>query len=387
MESIGTLAGGIAHDLNNLLAPIAMGLDLLKAQPLDARASQIVGSMEVSAHRGIDLVKQVLSFARGVEGARVSVDVAAVAREVATIFERTSPRNVRLNVEAVEPPWPVLGDPTQIHQVLLNLCLNARDAMAEGGDVAVMVRNRSYDAVEAAANPDIAPGRYVEIAVTDTGCGIPHERMDRIFEPFYTTKGIGKGTGLGLSTALGIVRSHGGFMRVYSEVDQGTTFRVCLPARDDAVAHALSTELAPRPLPRGAGELILVVDDEISILSLARQTLEAFGYRVLTASDGAEALDLFAQRHDEIALVLTDVMMPGVDGPRLIAALRRIDPRVRVIASSGLATEARAALGSEQRFLAKPYTAEDLLHALRAALHDTSSGVAAGAPTLHRGAP
>jgi len=379
MESIGTLAGGIAHDLNNLLSPISMGVDLLKTYDLEPKCQQIIANMELSARRGIDLVKQVLSFARGVEGARVTIELAEVLREVEAIVERTFPKNVQLTCEVCPRPWAVLGDPTQLNQVLLNLCVNARDAMPEGGHLTICVNNRVFDETYAAMNRDVSPGRYVEIEVSDEGCGIPRELMDRIFEPFFTTKEIGKGTGLGLSTAIGIVRSHGGFVTVYSEPGRGTTFRVCLPALEDVMARSVSTGVAAEPLPRGSGELVLVVDDEVSILQVTRQTLEAFGYRVLTAEDGARAIGLYALHREDVAVVLTDMMMPVMDGPALIAALRRIDPTVRVIASSGLSANGNLIRNgaSVKHFLAKPYSAEALLQTLRAVLRDPANALPA----------
>jgi PAS domain S-box-containing protein len=371
MESIGTLAGGIAHDLNNLLAPISMGVELMKTYELDAKCGQILASMELSARRGIDLVKQVLFFARGMEGSRVTVAIEDVTREVESIVERTFPKALHLTREICAPPWPVLGDPTQLTQVLLNLCVNARDAMPDGGRLGIVVRNRVFDDTYVAMNRGVAAGRYVEIEVTDTGCGIPAQIQDRIFEPFFTTKEIGKGTGLGLSTVIGIVRSHGGFVSVYSELGKGTAFRVCLPAREDAMARGVPHGAVGEPLPRGNGELVLVVDDEASILHITRQTLEAFGYRALTAEDGAQAIALFALHGAEVAAVVTDMMMPVMDGLALIAALRRIDPDVRVIASSGLNANgnvARVAHADVKHFLAKPYSAEELLQTLRAVL-------------------
>ena len=371
MESIGTLAGGIAHDLNNLLAPISMGVELMKTYDLDAKCGQILASMELSARRGIDLVKQVLSFARGMEGSRVTIAIEDVTREVESIVERTFPKSLELTREICTEPWPVLGDPTQLNQVLLNLCVNARDAMPDGGRLTIAVRNRVFDDTYAAMNRGVAAGRYVEIEVSDTGCGIPAHLRDRVFEPFFTTKEIGKGTGLGLSTVIGIVRSHGGFVNVYSEVGKGTSFRVCLPAREDTMARGLPHGAVGEPLPRGNGELVLVVDDEASILHITRQTLEAFGYRALTAEDGAQAIGLFALHREDIAAVVTDMMMPVMDGLALIAALRRIDPDVRVIASSGLNANghvARLAHADVEHFLAKPYSAEELLQTLRAVL-------------------
>jgi signal transduction histidine kinase/ActR/RegA family two-component response regulator len=368
MESLGTLAGGIAHDINNLLAPITMGVELLRLHEPHPKSQLVIDNIERSARRGANLVRQVLSFARGVEGSRVPLQVRHLVREVESIVENTFPKNIVFESQLGPNLWPVVGDPTQISQVLLNLCVNARDAMPEGGHLTLRAVNAEVDVQYALMNRGVAAGRYVTIEVTDDGCGIPREIVDRIFEPFFTTKKLGQGTGLGLSTVLGIVRSHGGFVNVYSESDHGSTFHVGLPAQPDSPTAASSSPFE-EPLPRGDGETILLVDDEASILSTTRQTLEAFGYRVLTAVDGAQAISCYAMHRGEIALVLTDMMRPVMDGPALINALRRIDPKVRIIASSGLhGNENRAASTGVKHFLVKPFTADTMLKALRTAL-------------------
>jgi CheY-like chemotaxis protein len=266
--------------------------------------------------------------------------------------------------------WSVLGDPTQLHQVLLNLCVNARDAMPEGGDLTIEAENAEIDDVYTALNPDAKQGDYVVIRVSDTGSGIAPDTRDRIFEPFFSTKEVGRGTGLGLSTSLAIVRSHGGFISLYSEPGVGTTFRVYLPATR---AQSPSPE-APRSVASfagGNGELVLLVDDESPIRQVAQRTLERTGYRVITAADGREAMSIYSERGGEIDLVLTDMSMPVMDGPTLIARLRGENPDVRIIASSGLSTAEGAGTDAGGRavpFLPKPYTAETLLRVVRDAL-------------------
>jgi PAS domain S-box-containing protein len=376
MESIGTLAGGIAHDLNNLLAPIVMGVGLLQQYQPNDKAQQVIRNIERSAKRGTDLVKQVLSFARGVEGSRVAVHLKHVIREIVGMTESTFPKNITVDTNTPNDLWLVTGDPTQLNQVLLNLCVNARDAMPNGGRLVITAANTVIDEQYAVMNRGVVSGRYVRLEVTDNGSGMPQEVVDRIFEPFFTTKELGKGTGLGLSTVLGIVRSHGGFVNVYSEPGKGSTFKVYLPAQELDQAGAAPAADRPETATRGHGELILVVDDEASILSVTQQTLEAFGYRVITAEDGAQAIGLYAMHREEVAVVLTDMMMPVMDGPALIAALRRINPGVRVIAASGLNANgnvARATLAGVKHFLAKPYTAEALLGMLKKILTDASS--------------
>jgi PAS domain S-box-containing protein len=372
MESLGTLAGGIAHDLNNLLAPILMGVNLLERQPLSEPDQRVVKTIGRSAARGTNLVKQVLSFARGVEGARVAVHLGHIIKEVESIVQMTFPKNVTMEAHAPAGLDLVMGDPTQLNQVVMNLCVNARDAMPNGGHLNVSVSTLEVDEQFAVMNREAKPGRYLLLEVTDTGSGIPKEILDRIFEPFFTTKDVGHGTGLGLSTVLGIVRSHGGFVKVYSELGKGTVFKVYLPADREGESQAASG-LAVTELPRGNGELVLVVDDEHSILGITQQTLETYGYRTLVAEDGAQAIGLFALHRNEIAVVLTDMMMPVMDGLALIAGLRRIEPKVRIIAASGLnanATLAKATHAGIKHFLAKPYSAETMLKALHAELHD-----------------
>lgn len=362
MESIGTLAGGIAHDLNNVLAPILMSVDLLRLSVDDPEVGEVLTAVERSARRGADLVRQVLSFARGVEGERVVVDPRQLVRDVSRIALETMPRSIEVDATAHGDVWGVVGDATQLHQVLINLCVNARDAMPNGGTLRIATDNIRLDTAPPGAEPAFKPGRYVVVTISDTGHGMPPEVLARVFEPFFTTKPIGKGTGLGLATVQAIVKSHGGWMTVYSEPGQGSVFRVYLPAADRSPEESEQVPLVE--LPRGDGELILVVDDEAAIRMITRQTLEAFGYRVVTAQDGAEALAVFVQNEREVAVVLTDMMMPIMDGAATIRALQRLRPDVRIIAASGLNANggvAKAAGAGIRHFLAKPYTTEALL--------------------------
>jgi PAS domain S-box-containing protein len=370
MESLGTLASGIAHDLNNLLAPITMGVDLLSRLDSNPKSVAILESMQRSAKRGAELVKQVLSFARGVDGTRTPQRLEPILQEVESMARNTFPRNITIELNVIAGLWPVVADATQLNQVLLNLCVNARDAMPNGGRLELSAYNVEIDPETAVLNRTLTPGRYVVLQVTDNGAGIPQTIIDRIFEPFFTTKEVGKGTGLGLSTVLSIVRSHGGSVNVYSEPNQGSVFKVYLPAQPEVTTASVSPSAADK-FPRGRGELILVVDDETSIQDIVRQALETFGYQVVTASDGAEAVALFAQRHNEITLVLTDMMMPVMDGLALIAALRRIKPDVLIVAGSGLNANAnlsRALNLGVNHFLAKPYAVDVMLQTFRKAL-------------------
>ncbi len=366
LEGIGLLAGGIAHDLNNVLAPILMGADLLKLTARDEPVKQQLDSIVESAKRGADIVKQVLTFARGIEGERIPIEPKHVIKEMARMARETFPRNLRIQVDVPNDLWTVMGDPTQLHQVLLNLSVNARDAMPQGGILSYSARNVEVDPLLAQAQAHAKPGPHVVLRVQDTGTGIPPEVLDRIFEPFFTTKELGKGTGLGLSTAMGIVRSHGGFITVESEPGKGTAFEAWLPASPQA--HRPEAKPAAMTLPRGQGELVLVVDDEGDILHVTRAMLERHGYRVITAGDGTLALTELSRHLGEVRLVITDILMPFMDGVQLIHALRRMAPELRVIASSGALgmpgqkdrTDEVKALGVRQ-ILHKPYSVEQLL--------------------------
>jgi two-component system cell cycle sensor histidine kinase/response regulator CckA len=370
MESIGTLAGGIAHDLNNILAPILMSIDLLRRQSDSPQTTKILQTIQVSAKRGADIVRQVLSFARGMEGQRIEVQPKHLLNELENIIQDTFPKDIRLQFSAPNDIWTILGDPTQVHQVLLNLSVNARDAMPNGGSLTVSVENCVLDEQYAAMHKQAKAGRYVKMKVTDSGVGIPPKLIDKIFEPFFTTKELSKGTGLGLSTVMAIVKSHGGIINVYSNQGKGTAFTVYLPAMEMS-AEALKDHGALADMPRGNGETVLVVDDEASILTITGQTLEAYGYVVLIASNGADALASYLQNQEEIKVVLTDMMMPVMGGAALVHALKRINPTVKIIAASGLNAEGeidQATSGGLKHFLIKPYTAGVLLQTMRTIL-------------------
>jgi PAS domain S-box-containing protein len=371
MESIGTLAGGIAHDLNNILAPIMMSIDILKSLSNAPQAMKILDTIQLSAKRGADIVRQVLSFARGLEGQKIEVQPKHLLKDLENIIKDTFPKDIRMEFAVPNDTWTVLGDPTQVHQILLNLCVNARDAMPHGGNLTVGVENCVLDQYTG-MSMQAKPGRYVVINVTDSGTGIPAGLLDKIFEPFFTTKEMNKGTGLGLSTVMAIVKSHDGIINVYSEPGKGTTFKVYLPAME------LSAETQKEPaketnMPRGHGETILVVDDEASILIITGQTLQAFGYQVLTATDGAEAVAIYAQHKNKVSVVVTDMMMPIMDGATMIRALTRINPAVKIIAASGLSSNGSMTKipgSGVKHFLLKPYTAEALLKGLRTILEE-----------------
>lgn len=370
MESIGTLAGGIAHDLNNILSPILMGIEYLKEEETDEQRLRMFTTLLGSARRGVDMVKQVLSFASGVGGRREVFNVADMVRDVKEILEDTFPKNVETRICAPQCLWPVEADPTQIHQVIMNLCINARDAMPGGGILTISMENRIFDGVSCAVNPGSKPGPYILVEVDDTGTGIVPSVQDKIFDPFFTTKEFGKGTGLGLSTVLTIVRGHGGFVSVDSERGKGTRFEIYLPVENAGNAVVPKARPVPR-LPRGNGEVVLVIDDEEAILNVTKRTLERFGYAVLLATNGAEGVAIYARKMNEIAVVLTDMTMPIMDGSATIIALRSINPEVKIIACSGFAASygpGDPATSGICQFVAKPYSSDVLLNTLQKAL-------------------
>jgi PAS domain S-box-containing protein len=378
LESIGTLASGVAHDLNNILAPIMMSVPLLRRDLNPRQREEIITTIEMSAERGAEIVKQVLTFGRGVEGERRPLQATALIQELTKIMRQTFPKDITVESSLDPQLWQVIGDATQIHQVLLNLCVNARDAMPDGGKLRVTAANLELDPSYCSMLPEATPGPHVLLKVSDSGTGIPQEVVERIFDPFFTTKGVGNGTGLGLSTALGIVKSHGGFMHVNTEPGKGTTFNVYLPAAPDHETAPTTTLRAH--IPKGHGELVLVVDDEPSIGAAARTVLETHSYRVLLAADGTEALAVFAQNSGRIAAVLTDLMMPFMDGVALTRALRQMKPGLPIVASTGLGEKAQLdelkALGVAS-VLHKPYGADTLLRCIHQALHPEGNSLTA----------
>ncbi len=374
MESIGILAGGIAHDLNNILAPILMSIALLKLKMPDHEGVQKqLDQLAGNAQRGANLVKQVLAFGRGIEVQRVLMQPRHIGREIEQIVSDTFPKNIEFEFSFSRDLWTVTGDPTQVHQVLLNLCVNGRDAMPGGGRLSLRMENVTLDSVYTGMAGETRAGPYVRVEVADTGTGIAPENRDRIFDPFFTTKNAGRGTGLGLATTLAIVKAHSGFITLDSQVGRGTTFRVFFPAEPAGAPAPLETSIHP-DIPRGRNELILLVDDEELIREIARTTLERFGYRVLLAQHGTEAVALYALHRGDIAAVITDMAMPVMDGPATILALRTINPDVKIIGSSGQGSASAMQQGKWEssglsHFIAKPYTAETLLHTLHQVLH------------------
>ena len=376
MEAIGTLAGGLAHDINNLLAPMLMATVLLKDRLPDEHDREVLQVIENGARRGAGIARQLLTFARGGEGPRASVQPRDIVKEMLAIMRETFPRNIVIQERCSSDLRSVLADGTQLHQVVMNLCVNARDAMPSGGTLTLTAANVELDEADVRGHEPAAPGPHVVLAVEDTGHGIPPEVMERVFDPFFTTKDAGSGTGLGLSTASGIVRAHGGFMSVRSELGRGSVFEVYLPASPDVAEVAPAAGATLEQETGGHHELILVVDDEEMICQMLRRTLTRRGYRVIVAPDGASAIRAFQDSHGEVRIVLTDVMMPGMDGFALIRALRAIEPGVKVVASSGLAEierrEELTALGVRS-VLEKPFTPSSLFETVERVLAESAS--------------
>ncbi|HVS53889.1 MAG TPA: response regulator [Opitutaceae bacterium] len=336
MENIGLLAAGIAHDLNNMLAPILLAAPMLREHVKDPGGLSLLSTLEKSAERGANVVRQILAFAHGASGEQRVLQVKHLLRDIAAVITGTFPKSIELEEHIPTDLWTVRANPTQVHQILLNLCVNARDAMASGGLLRLRAENRVLDATAVANIPGGRVGAFVVLEVEDNGTGIPPDVLRQMWQPFFTTKEAGKGTGLGLSTVRGIIQNHNGFIDVQTTVGRGSCFRVYLPAAEDGPGENKS--LPPTPAHHGRGELILVVDDERHIREMTATMLTRNGYRVLLASDGAEAVSVFAQRAAEIRLVITDLHMPHLDGAMLGRALRRINPTVRVLVVSGLSS-------------------------------------------------
>ncbi len=372
LEAIGTLASGVAHDLNNILAPLFMVGPLLRAKLTDPHDAEMLTIIENSAQRGSNVIRQLLTFSRGIAGERGLLQARHLAKEMVAIMNETFPRQIGITQEIYSDLWPIVGDATQLHQVLMNLCVNARDAMPDGGRITIKGQNVELTEHDLRLHPALKPGRYVLLSVIDSGPGIPPEIRPRIFDPFFTTKAIGKGTGLGLSTVLGIVKSHGGFITLDTEIGRGCAFHIHLPSAE-LTELVPTTPVAPA-LPGGRGELVLVVDDEPAVRLTTQQVLERNGYRVLTASDGREGLGIFLIHREHVRAVVTDLMMPEMSGVALVRSLRDLSQGLAILAATGLQEAedlaALSALGVNE-VLPKPYAPFELLDALERELSRT----------------
>ncbi|MEW6146203.1 MAG: GAF domain-containing protein [Thermodesulfobacteriota bacterium] len=366
LESVGKLAGGIAHDLNNILQPILMSIQLLNTRITDEKSRSWLEILDRSAQRGADLIRQILSFARGLESKKQPFDLKYLVKDVQKIVDETFPKFITLHTEIEDSVPSVYGDYTQLNQVLMNLLVNARDAMPEGGDLGIAVKSITAGEERTPVFLKTDYRQYIVIEISDNGVGIPSEYMDRIFDPFFTTKEQDKGTGLGLSTVYGIVKDHDGYINVESQVGKGTTFTIYLPVIHSEDAALTVDELYPNT-PSGNGEVILVVDDESMITDMARTILEEYDYKVLVAHNGEEATRVFDTHKDEIYAAIVDMMMPVMGGKATIRILKRERPSLKVIATSGYQREHELVDLKDAEvdaFLPKPFNAETLLQTL-----------------------
>ena len=366
MESIGMLAAGIAHDLNNVLSPVLMAAPMLREHLHEQQDLDMLATVEKSAKRGAALVKQILSFAHGVGGQPVPVQVKHLLADIVAIVEETFPKTLQLEASVAKDLWIVTGNPTQIHQVLLNLCVNARDAMPQGGKLTIRAENCTLDDQHRVEGG--RPGNWLLLRVEDTGTGIEPSVLAHIWEPFFSTKTADKGTGLGLSTVRGIVATHQGFITLTTQPGAGTQFGIYLPASGGTTG----LETPATRTPRGDGEFIMIVDDEANIREMVKTIVARNGYRVLAATDGIEAIAMLAPRSGEIDLVITDMAMPRLGGKALIDVVRRMSPKVKVLAISGGPLDGSVTQGPGHHadaFLQKPFTAEALLGHVHTLLH------------------
>ncbi len=368
MEAIGQLAGGVAHDLNNILTVVQIQLDLLKrGTPLAPPQLESILDIEKAGRRAADLTRQLLLFSRRQTAQKSNLDLNAIVTNITKMLQRILGEDIGIHISYAPQPLAVHADAGMLEQVLMNLAVNSRDAMPGGGRLVIETAVVEFDDFAAAPRPQARPGRFACLTVSDTGCGIPPEVLPRIFEPFFTTKAAGKGTGLGLATVFSIAQEHNGWITPYSEAGKGTTFRLYLPLQTDIAARA------DRPPEgdalRGGNETILLVEDEQSLRVLTRQVLTRLGYRVLEATTGVTALDVWKEHREEIRLLLTDLVMPdGVNGRELARQLSEADPRLKIIYTSGYSRDIAGhnfPLQDGVNFLSKPFQAAKLAQTVR----------------------
>jgi PAS domain S-box-containing protein len=372
MENIGLLSGGIVHDLNNLLTPITVGVSLLRPHLSSEDDQHTLSIINVNAQRGAELMKQLLSFARGADENRIMLQARHLIKELVATLRETFPKNIDIQFLAPADLSLVVANATQLYQALMNLTLNARDAMPSGGLLKIAAENVEFDEKRALIKSEAQPGHHVLITVEDTGVGISADMLDRIFDPFFTTKEAGKGTGLGLSTTFGIVKNHGGFMDFSSVPGGGSQFKIYLPALG---SHTPAPLTPPDHCSyRGDGKMVLVVDDETGIREVAARALEARGYKTLSAKDGTEALAAYVGHKEQVKAVVMDMMMPHMNGLQTIRALKKLNPQLKVITTSGGPYDETRQIESARlevnAFLPKPFDTESLLEKLSEVLSD-----------------
>jgi two-component system cell cycle sensor histidine kinase/response regulator CckA len=355
VENLGAIASGIAHDLNNVLSPILMASEYFQTMLTDEDSQSFITIIQRSVNHATDLVKQILSFGRGNTETNYNINTNSLISNIIFMIQSTFPKTIKITQDYSEDLWDISGNQTQINQVLLNICINARDAMNNKGTLKIHTKNISIDHEEG-----IQSGKYVEISITDTGEGMSPEIMEKIFEPFFTTKEIGKGTGLGLATSKQIIEKHGGFIKLKSELGAGTEFKIYLPTIKSAAISNLAID--SNKIPSGKNELVLVVDDELSIREMMKVTLEVYNYRVLTAAEGVEAISIYSKNKDSISVIFVDLVMPLLDGVDTITVLRQINPNCKIIALTGLSDQKNIPEEPEGLpVLQKPFAGEQML--------------------------
>ena len=372
MEAVGTLAGGIAHDFNNLLQGILGYTQILllsrdESDPDTTRLEEI----EKATQRARELTQQLLAFSRKVETKPRPVDLNQEVEQVRKLLERTIPKMITMELHLEERLDVIHADPAQLEQVMMNLGVNARDAMPDGGRLVFETENLTLDEEYCETHLGARPGRYVLLSISDTGHGMNRETLEHIFEPFFTTKEVGKGTGLGLAMVYGIIKSHGGYIMCYSEPGEGTTFKIYLPVREgDQPAPETETK-SVAAMPEGGSETILLVDDEGILRDIGKTILEQFGYTVLLAPDGETALEVYRENLEDISLVILDLIMPGMGGKRCLEEILKQDPQAKVVIASGYSINGRPkeALDRGARaFVKKPYEVTQMLREVRKVL-------------------
>jgi nitrogen-specific signal transduction histidine kinase/CheY-like chemotaxis protein len=371
MEAVGTLAGGIAHDFNNLLQSVLGYTEiLLMKDQVRQYASQDLEEIKRAAKRGAELTQQLLTFSRKIQSKLRPVDINQEVVQVPKILQRTLPKMIDVELSLDGALKPMNADLAQIEQILINLAVNARDAMPEGGKLTIETKNVVLDQEFCKNHLGLKPGDYVRLTVSDTGHGMDQETLKNIFDPFFTTKEVGKGTGLGLAMVYGIVKNHDGNIFCESTLNHGTTFKIYFPAaRKDKIAE----ELGEAQEVRGGSETILLVDDEEPIRELGEQVLKKFGYTVLQASDGESAVKLYQEKKEEIDLVLLDLIMPVMGGKRCMDWLLQINPELKVIIASGYSPEETVKEileGGAKNFINKPFNMKEMLQAVRKVLDE-----------------
>lgn len=371
MESIGTLAGGISHDFNNSLqAIIGYTQILIMDKDEDNPDYTKLASIEKAAQRASELTQQLLAFSRKVESKMKPVDLNKEVRDVKNLLERTIPKMIKLELELEKNLQIINADPSQIEQIMMNLAVNARDAMGEEGKIIIRTENVVLSEIDCKNLPGLVPGNYIILSMTDNGKGMSPEESERIFEPFFTTKAQGKGTGLGLSMVYGLVTKHNGHVACQTKLGVGTTFKIYLPAIKQVLPE--NSDKKEKDFPEGGTETILIVDDELFVRELGEQILTKFGYNVIAASDGESALEKYFQDKDNISLVILDLIMPGMGGKKCLEEFLKKDPDVKVIIASGYSPDGDAKSTMEagaKGFISKPYNVKNMLSEVREVLN------------------